>query len=175
MIVGSMTEAEAVIGRALGLARSRLVLGLAQDNLDAIREAQKDWWNRRFDKGLTHHPLTVAARSRALRAPRVRRRSALRGDYYRRNRPRGASASHPFAYWTGALQRSTTVFSTKTATKAEIDPSKTYAGPIRGLSNPVETIVVRRGAHPWNEAAIMPVMATYAARRMTEWLEGTGS
>lgn len=171
MIVGSHAQALALVAKAIGLVRSRLVLGMAQDNLDALREVQRKWWDRRFDVGLVHHPDTVQARAAALAGPRVRRRSVLSGSYYRKNRPRGATSDNPYAYWTGALMRSTSVFTAKGPSRAEIDCAKSYRGPIQGLTDPVKTIVVRRGADPFDRPGIARVLDAYAAKKVTEYLE----
>lgn len=169
MIVASLAEAEAVVARALALVNGRLVLSLAQDTAAIFRDAQKDWFDRRFDKGLTHQPRTIQARASALAAPRVRRRSA-QGSYYRRNRPRGAKADHPFGLWTGAIMRSTLGFTAKSSNAAVIDPAKGYRGPILTLENPAATVIESRGATLWNEGAIFPALAAHCERKMREYL-----
>lgn len=98
-------------------------------------------WNARFDLGWRHAASTIVARNEGLGLSaheHVRRKIRYREvdavpAYYEEEQP-GARAQQDFPYleWTGALRAAASRFTEKTKTRATVDPSANYAGPIEG-------------------------------------------
>lgn len=117
---------------------------------DYLAEQQAEWAR---EEGFG--PLPLHRRGFPLAESTVSDRERRKGYY--RNAPTSDATTRTVLYWTGALADSTSRFSRKSRTEAEIDTSRTYRGPIRRSEypDPVQGIVVdEHGGSPWDLQAV---------------------
>lgn len=98
-------------------------------------------WDARFGLGWRHAASTIVARNEGLGVSaheHVRRKFRYREvdaipQYYEEEQPGArARADFPYLEWTGALRAAASRFTEKTKTRATVDPSANYQGPIEG-------------------------------------------